>query len=376
MNIYDKLGLKRYINARATVTRFGGSIMPKEVLRAMNEAAGSYVEIKELHKKAGDYIAKITHNEAAYVSSGAAAGILLATAAAIAGDDMEKRSRLPFTDGMKNEIILSKAGDVEEYDFQIKMAGGRCVYYGDEESASAEELEAAITPNTVGIFVYYFEHRMGNQPDLETQISIAKKHGIYLFVDAAAQLPKRENLWRFTQAGADLVIFSGGKGLRGPQSSGLIVGRRELIDRIATIASPNGGIGRPLKVGKEEIIGLMTAIKLYMEHDEEAELNSYERQVRQVLEAFAGDESVIVSRSFPSEAGQPMPRARIKLLPGMFKTDVQGIAEQLRDCCDPGILVMWDKEAMELNPQTLLDGEMDIVIDKCKAILSMNRVQP
>jgi len=372
MNIYDTLGVKRYINASATLTRYGGSIMPDEVLRAMSDAAGSYVDILELHRKAGDYIAKLTHNEAAFVPNGAAAGIMLATAAAVAGDDMEKRARLPFSDGMKNEIVISEAGRVG-YDYAIKMAGGRYVTYGDVECATAEQLEAAITPRTAAVFVFYFEHRMGNQPDFETQLRIAKEHGVYLFVDAAAQLPRRENLWRFTRAGADLAIFSGGKGLRGPQSSGLMVGRRELIDRILTIASPNTGIGRPMKVGKEEIAGLMTAVRLYMEHDEEAELAGYERQVQQVIDAFAGDKSVEVRRSFPSEAGQPMPRARIKLLPGAFKTDAQGIAELLMGC-EPGVLVSGSRVALEINPQTLQDGEMDIVIEKCKEILSAQRV--
>jgi L-seryl-tRNA(Ser) seleniumtransferase len=346
--------------------------MPEEVLRAMSEAAGSYVDILELHKKAGDYIAKLTRNEAAFVPNGAATGIMLATAACVAGDDMEKRQKLPFSDGMKNEIILSQAGRVA-YDYAIKMGGGRYVPYGDENSGTIEQIEAAITPNTAAIFVFYFEHRMGNQPDLEAQIKIAKKHGIYLFVDAAAQLPRRENLWRFTQAGADLAIFSGGKGLRGPQASGLIVGRKDLMDRILTIASPNGGIGRPMKVGKEEIVGLMTAVKLYMEHDEEAELADYERQVKQVIEAFAGDGGVEVTRSFPSEAGQPMPRAQIKLSRDAFKIEAQKLAEQLRDG-EPGVLVSGHGDIMEINPQTLLDGEMGIVIDRLKQVLNANRV--
>jgi L-seryl-tRNA(Ser) seleniumtransferase len=220
--------------------------------------------------------------------------------------------------------------------------------------------------------MFYFEHRMDNQPSFEAQVRIAKKYGLYLFVDAAAQLPAREKLWRFTQDGADLAIFSGGKGLRGPQSSGLIVGKKKLIDRILTIASPNPGLGRPFKVGKEEIAGLMTAVRLFMEEDETAVIGGYERQVEYVIRAFAGFEGVEATRSFPSEAGQPMPRALIRLLPGAFKTDADGIGAQLK-LCSPAILVAAHEDSIFINPQTLLKGEIEIVADKIKETLAANR---
>ncbi len=371
MNVYERLGVKQYINASATLTMYGGSIMPKEVLEAMCEASQSYIDLIELHKKAGDAIAKLTHNEAAFVSNGAAAGIMLATAAAIAGDDREARAKLPSSDGMKNEIVLSQAGRVG-YDYAIKMAGGKYIPYGDERGGTAEQLEAAITEKTAAIFVFYFEHLMDNQPPFEMQVKIAKAHGIPLFVDAAAQLPRKENLWRYTQEGADLAIFSGGKGLRGPQSSGLIVGRKELIDKILTIASPNAGIGRPMKVGKEEIVGLMAAVKLYMEQDEAAVLAGYELAVQAVIDAFCDDDAVEAGRSFPSEAGQPMPRAQVKLLPGKFKADAGELITQLK-LCEPGVLVAGHGDVLLINPQTLLQGEIDIVIDKLKEVLSANR---
>ena len=380
MNIYDKLGVKQYINAAATLTMYGGSIMPDEVVAAMKEAAGSYVDIMELHKKAGDYIAKLTHNEAAFISNGAAAGIVLATAAAVAGDDPQRRGQLPESDG-KNEIVISRAGRIS-YDYAVKLGGGKYALYGDAEHATEEQLEAAITPRTAAIFMFYFEHRMDNQPSFEAQVRIAKKHGVYLFVDAAAQLPAKEKLWQFTRdGGADLAIFSGGKGLRGPQSSGLIVGKKEIVDRIATIASPNAGLGRPFKVGKEEIIGLMTAVRLYVEADEAAEIAKYERQVEYVIDAFSpGKESkcgndvndgVEVVRSYPSEAGQPMPRAEIKLLPGSFKASAADICEQLKNC-RPAVLVAVQGESLMINPQTLMDGEIEIVVEKIKETLKEN----
>lgn len=370
MNIYEKLGVKQYINAAATLTMYGGSIMPDEVIGAMNEAAGSYIDLLDFHRKAGDYIAKLTRNEAAFISNGAAAGIVLATAAAVAGDDKQKRDMLPLSEG-KNEIVLSQAGRVG-YDFAIRVGGGKHVTYGDDKHSTEAQLEAAITPNTAAIFMFYFEHRMDNQPSFEAQVRIAKKYGLYLFVDAAAQLPAKENLWRFTRDGADLVIFSGGKGLRGPQSSGLIVGKRALIDRILTIASPNPGLGRPFKVGKEEIAGLMTAVRLYMEEDETEAVDGYERQVEYVIGAFSDFEGVEVTRSYPSEAGQPMPRALIRMLPGAFKTDAGEIGEQLK-LCTPAILAAAHGDSIYINPQTLLKGEIEIVADKIKETLAANR---
>ena len=371
MNIYDKLGLKQYINALATVTIYGGSIMPDEVVEAMREASQSYVNILDLHKKAGDYIAKLTHNEAAFIPNGAASGMVLATAAAIAGDDPEARANLPDTEGLKNEIIILAANRVG-YDFAIKMAGGKFVTYGDETSGTTEQLEAAITDKTAAIFVFYFDHRMDSQPPLSVQAEIAKRHGIYLFVDAAAQIPRKENLWKFTQDGADLAIFSGGKGLCGPQSSGLIVGKRSLIDRILTIASPNPGLGRPFKVGKEEIISLMTAVRLYMEKDEIATVAGYERQVEYVIKSFAGFDGIEAARSFPSEAGQPMPRALVRLLPGVFKANAEEICEQLK-MCKPAILVAAKGDSIFINPQTLLKNEIEIVTGKLKEVLAANR---
>jgi L-seryl-tRNA(Ser) seleniumtransferase len=368
MNIYEKLGVRQYINASATLTAYGGSIMPAEVVAAMNEAAGSYVDLADLHKKADEYIAGITHNEAAFVSNGAAAGIVLATAAAVAGDDPDKRELLPLSAGT-NEIIISQAGRVR-YDYAIKVGGGKYAPYGDDERSTEAQLEAAITPNTAAIFMFYFEHRMGNQPSFEAQARIAKKYGVYLFVDAAAQLPAKENLWRFTRdGGADVAIFSGGKGLRGPQSSGLMVGKKALIDRIRTIASPNPGLGRPFKVGKEEIVGLMTAVRLYVEADEAAVIAGYERDVAYVVDEFAGFGGVEASRDFPSEAGQPMPRARVKLLPGAYKVGANEVAERLK-LCRPAVLVAATDDSLMINPQTLLPGEIEIVATKIKEVLA------
>ncbi|RPJ50338.1 MAG: aminotransferase class V-fold PLP-dependent enzyme [Chloroflexi bacterium] len=255
MDIYDELGVRKIINGYATLTMLGGSRIPPEVVEAMASAAQHFVDIDELQAKVGNKIAAWTKNEAAYISCGAAAGLVLSTAACITGLDPGKRARLPFFECMKNEVILHRCGRVG-YEFSIRQAGGRLVEIGGDEKASPAELEGAIGPQTAAIVVFYKNDQMQGQIALEQQIQIARRNHIPLIVDAAAQLPPVENLWKFTQMGADLVIFSGGKGLCGPQSSGLMVGRRDLIDACAFNACPRGFIGRPMKAGKEEIVGL------------------------------------------------------------------------------------------------------------------------
>jgi L-seryl-tRNA(Ser) seleniumtransferase len=334
----------------------------------MAAAAQHFVDIDELQEKAGQKIAAWTHNEAAYVSCGAAAGLVLSTAACITGLDSEKRARLPFTDGMRNEIIVHKRGRVG-YDFAIRQAGGRLVEIGTEDGATADDLEAAINERSAAIFVFYKNLMMDGLIPLEQQIEIAKRRGIPLVVDAAAQLPPVENLWRFTQMGADLALFSGGKGLCGPQSSGLIVGRKDLIQACAFNACPRPFIGRPMKTGKEEIVGLMAAVRWYLDLDHAALLQAYEDQVAWVAAAFAETPHVCARRSFPSEAGQPHPRAEI-----IFDEGALGMArdEVLRRLYqgEPAIFLSPAGESgVYINPQTLREGEERIIVARIKAIL-------
>ncbi len=197
MDIYDELGVTKVINGAATLTQFGGSLMPPEVLAAMAQAAQHFVDIDELQRKVGERIAAWTHNEAAYVSSGAAAGLALSTAACLAGLDPEKRSRLPYTDGMRNEVIVQKRG-VVGYAFAIRQAGGRLVEIGTEQGATDDEMEAAITDRTVAVFYFYNPARMpGDSVPPERGVEIAHSAGVPVIVDAAAQVPPVDSLWYY-----------------------------------------------------------------------------------------------------------------------------------------------------------------------------------
>jgi L-seryl-tRNA(Ser) seleniumtransferase len=343
--------------------------MPPEVLDAMTEAARHFVNLDELQDKAGRRIAEWTHNEAAYISCGAAAGLALSTAGCITGLDPEKRGRLPFTDGMKNEVIVHLCSG-EEYNFTIRQAGGKVVQIGTQEYATTADLEAAISRQTAAILVYYKETRMQGQLPFERQIEIAKRHGIPMIVDAAAQLPPVENLWRFTQMGADLVVFSGGKGLCGPQSSGLILGRRDLIEACAFNASPRTYIGRPMKVGKEEIAGLLAAVRRYLDLDHAQLIRTYEEQVSFILAAFAGEAHVRARRGFPSEAGQPMPRAELFLDELGLGISRDAILKQLYEGNPAVSMAPAGENGLYINPQTLQPGEEKIVVERIKEILN------
>jgi len=244
------------------------------------------------------------------------------------------------------------------------------VEIGDERGASAANLEAAITDKTAAIFVFYKNLLMEGQVPLEQQIAIAKRRRIPLIVDAAAQLPPVENLWNFTHLGADLVLFSGGKGLCGPQSSGLILGRADLIRACAFHACPRPFIGRPMKVGKEEIAGLLAAVRWYLDLDHAQLMQTYEDQVAWINSAFADIKGVSAHRSFPSEAGQPMPRAEL-----IFDEKHLGITrdELLRRLYlgNPAIhLAPSGAQGVFVNPQTLQPGEEKIIGDRILEIIN------
>ncbi|MCY3549030.1 MAG: aminotransferase class V-fold PLP-dependent enzyme [Candidatus Poribacteria bacterium] len=369
MNIYKRLGIRTVINGNATLTRLGGSIMPSEVVAAMVEASKHFVDIIELQKRVGEEIAALTHNEAAYVSCGAAAALTLSTAACITGLDPTKREKLPHLDAsMKSEVIVHRHGRVG-YDFAVRQVGVRFVEIGDENGTSSDELENAITEKTAAIFYFANPGREHLWVSYEDAIAIAERHGVPLIVDAAAQLPPPENLWRFTERGADLALFSGGKGLCGPQSSGLIVGKKPLIEAIAFNGPPHPFIGRGMKVGKEEMVGLFAAVKWYLNQDHEALQQSYEDQVTYYDEAFADIQGVTVHRSFPSEAGQPMPRTEIRFDAEQLGITRNEILQQLAEG-EPSIDIAGaGADGVLINGQTLLPGEIEIIAQRLKEIL-------
>jgi L-seryl-tRNA(Ser) seleniumtransferase len=313
MGVYDELGVRTVINASGTLTRLGGSRMAPEVLAAMAEAAASYVHIDELQAKAGTVIAEITGAESGYVTTGAAAALTLGVAACVAGLDVGKMDRLPDTTGMKNEVVVQR-GHRNAYDHAIRAAGVRFVEVGYLGYPGAGgtfgwQIDEAITERTAAVACPILD-TPGTLP-LPEVAEIAHAKGVPVIVDAAAELPPRANLRRFIAEGADLVAFSGGKAIGGPQASGILAGRADLIASVAlqhqdmdvraatwnkrdllaggTVRGvPHQGFGRSMKVGREEVIGLLTALRRFAAGSDEADARRWSELLTQV-QATAGE---------------------------------------------------------------------------------------
>lgn len=368
MSDYASLGIRRVINADATLTRLGGSLMPPVVLDAMRQAAGSFVDMYELQRAVGARLATLTRNDAAYVASGAAAAIVLATLAAMNQGELATIARaIEGGEAPRDEVIIQRAHRIP-YDPAIRLAGARIVDVGNRLQTFAWELEAAITPRTAMIFYAAGEHLTYGALPLTEVVAIAHAHDIPVVVDAAAQLPPTENLWRFTrELGADLAIFSGGKELRGPQSSGLMVGTQAMIDAIAVNGSPHQRLARPMKVGKEEMMGLLAAVEGYVQEDWQDRANRYEETVARWIVHLGSIPGITAERVFPNEAGQPTPRCRVKFGAETGMTGAEAV--RLLWEGDPRVAVARDgAAAISFTPELLGSGEEEILLERIIAL--------
>ncbi|HTO11687.1 MAG TPA: aminotransferase class V-fold PLP-dependent enzyme [Candidatus Binatia bacterium] len=285
--IYRRLGVQPIIHGSGTTTRYGGSRLRPEALEAMREASTTLVNLDELNEAAGAAIARMLGAEAAFVSAGASSGLILQAAACIAGTDPARITRLPDTRGMRNEIVIQRAHRFA-YDQAYRVAGGVLVEIGLARRTQPFELEDAITERTAAVahLVSPFTSPPGVLT-LEQVVAVAHKRSVPVIVDAASMLPPRENLTKFLRQGADLVSFSGGKGIRGPQSTGILAGRRDLIRAVALNASPNQALGRAAKTSKEEICGLVVALECFLAEDEKAEMKRYHDVCAAIAEGLA-----------------------------------------------------------------------------------------
>lgn len=364
---YEALGVRPVINAHATLTKLGGSLMSAEVLDAMNHAASCFIDLHDLQQKVGERIAKLTQNEAAYVSSGAAAGLFLATAACVAGNDPTNKEIFPCLEGFKNEVIVQKLHR-NNYDYAVRELGVDFIEIGSDEATSSTDLENALTDKTAAIFWFQGVMNSPSELPLKEVIAIANRSSVPVIVDAAAQLPPVSNLWTFTQMGAALAIFSGGKDLAGPQASGLVLGRKDLIDTIRIHGAPNHSVGRPMKVGKEEMLGLLAAVERYLNLDHEARGQLFEERVKFWNQGLACLEGVSATRDYPNEAGQPAPRTLISFSDKFSKDD---IIRQLWEG-EPCIAVARSEttNGILLNPMTLQGDEAEAVLKRLLEILA------
>ena len=314
MTIYREWGLEPIINVSGAVTRLGGAPMPKAVLHAFCAAAAESVPLDELQAAASRVIAEATGAEAGIVTSGAAAGLMIGAAAILAGYNLSRMEKLPHADDFPNEFIVARE-QRNGYDHAVRAAGVKFVEVGFHEivagagvrRAEAWEYEAAFGPKTAGVLYVYDVHA---RPPLADLVARAHARGLPLLIDAAGELPPRANLRTIVATGADLVAFSGGKAIRGPQSTGILCGRRDLIgaallqmldmddhlelwepptsliDKQKLAGIPRHGIGRALKISKEQIAALLTALKLFTSGAYDRELAEMSRMLQQIVNAL------------------------------------------------------------------------------------------
>lgn len=368
MSIYEDLGVRPVINASATLTRLGGSVMPQPVVAAMARAAESFIDLTELQARVGERIAALTNNEACYISSGAAGGITLSVAACMTSTDPAAIAQLPDTTGLKNEVIVHRTHR-NGYDHAARATGAKLVEIGLAHTTQEWELTAAIGPRTACVLYFAGAHFAGAALPLERVVALAHERGVPVIVDAAAQIPPISNLWHFTRdLGADIAIFSGGKGLRGPQSSGLILGSKAIIEGCRANGAPNHSIGRALKVGKEEMIGLLTTVVWSLDQEESYILAGYEATVQDWLTALGEIPGVTIKRGYPSEAGQPHSRAIVHVGPPCPRTRDEVIAALWDGTPRIAVAPVGD-DAIALNPQCLGPGEAEAVTAALRRLL-------
>jgi uncharacterized pyridoxal phosphate-dependent enzyme len=363
---FKELGVKPIINACGNYTRFTASLMPREVMQAMKYASTRYVRLNDLQNAVGARIAEITGAEAAMVSAGAASSIALGAAACIAGNNPDFIHRLPETSGMKAEVIIQKAHR-NSYDHAIRSSGGQLVIV-----ETAEQLEAAIGPNTAMMAFFNLLEPAG-QIKAPEFAAIAKRRGIPALVDAAADIPPVENLSRFTKLGFELVCISGGKAISGPQSAGMLLGRRDLIEAAKLNTSPySDSIHRGMKVNKEEILGMLVALEVYLKRDHEADSIEWERRVAVISEAVRGVPGITAETWIPPIASH-LPHVKIHWDQAVIPCTVEGAMSQLRDG-DPSIEAHPDsKDELILAVWTLKPGEEKVVANRLRAILKRAR---
>ena len=373
MGIYEELGVPPVINAMGTFTIYGGSKMSPQTLRDMQEAAASFVDIRHLQRRLSQAAAELTHNEAAYICGGASCGVYLSLLAAIAKKRGKKVRHLTREDFYRSEVILFRSHR-NPYDIVLDQLGVKLVelaYPNHSLKDPLGDILAAVTPDTAA--VYYLESGWvaPGAPALSDVIRAARTAEIPVVLDAAAMLPPVENLWAYTAAGVDLAVFSGGKDLRGPQSSGLIVGSLSLIGILLEEGFPTHGYGRMFKVGREEMVGLYSALKQFLAADHGARKREAEEQVALAQNMLGGHPLYDPLRSYPNEAGQPIPRVHVRLKGGAASSGQ--ILEFLAAGSPPVIAADSGPDGFYLNPMTLTMAEMELI---CRWLLDFTEIPP
>ncbi|MEE2659940.1 MAG: L-seryl-tRNA selenium transferase [Candidatus Latescibacterota bacterium] len=375
-DVYADLGVVPIINAAGSLTRMSGSVMHPEVAEAISAASREFVVMSELHESAGRRVAELVEIEAAHVCSCATAGIALMAAAVMAGTDGGKIRQLPNTGGMADRFVAFEAHR-NAFDQALRLAGGTFV----DVLANPRQMREALDRADVAAAFYTFSwFNTEDALSLPEVVKIAHGAGKPVLVDAAAEVPPVENLRRFVDEGADLVAYSGGKAMRGPQASGIVLGRTDLIAACAANDSPNMSVGRGMKAGKEEIVGAVKAVELYVQRDHDRDSALWEARVALMVERLSQISGVCSWRQLPFGLGQQIPHAAVSWDEEELCLSHEQAATQMLKRT-PRIAIQLIHEPvyefarksgreLRLHPHTLREGEERVVAEALADLLT------
>ena len=363
-NVYDELGVKTLINAAGTITTLGGSLMPPEVLGAWLAASKSFVDLLELQDRIGERIADLLNVEAAMVTTGAAGGIMVGTAAALTFRDHTLVDRLPLPADAGFEVIRQQSHRAG-YDKLVEVCGVKLV-----DVVTLDDLEHAISERTAMMFSYNFREEESNIKR-DQWVDVARRHGIPTLLDAAADTPPVDRLWQYARMGFDMVVFSGGKGLRGPQDAGLLLGRKDLIEAAKLCTAPRSTIGRGMKVSKEDMVAMWSAVKRFVELDPETEQRQWEHRIRVIAEAVK-DVPTVRARTIVPPVANHVPHLLLLWDEGQLPISPEKVRRQLATG-DPPIRTArvhgTGTEGLLISVFMLEPGEDQIVAGRLRAVL-------
>ena len=374
-DLYNQLGVKRVVNARGSSTIVGGSILTPKVLAAIDEANQQFVEMEELLEKSGEAAAELLDTDAAMITSGCFAALVLGAASIMTNKDPSKIARLPDTTGMRNEFLLQKKMRYH-YDRCISVAGGKLVEVGDVDGTTADELEAAIGPNTAAIFYFAKVEDDEGILTIPEVLDIAKRNNLPVLIDAAAEIYPLERMTGVAKSGADLVCFSA-KYFGSTHSSGILTGRKDLVEaaslnnfvayEAAGTESYGNAFGRGYKIDRQEIIATVVALREWMTMNHEDRFASQERRIQTIESSLKGLPNVTTEQIWEKQG--PWMRLRITVDESALGKTAESIQEELRRG-DPCIWVGVAQEPLTIAVHNLMEGEDQVVAERLREVLS------
>ncbi|GAB3265640.1 aminotransferase class V-fold PLP-dependent enzyme [Larkinella harenae] len=363
-NLVKELGIRTFINAAGTYTAMTGSLMQDEVMETIQAASKEFMMLDDVQTKVGEKIAGLVRAESAVVTAGCFSAMTLGLAGVLTGLDSKKAAQLPQLEanGMKSEVIIQKGHNVG-YSQALTNTGCKVVFV-----ETVEDVEKAINEKTAMMWFLHIQSDKGKIMHQEW-VNLAKKHTVPTMIDIAADVPPVENLWRFHEMGFDLVCVSGGKAMRGPQSAGILMGKKHLIDAARLSMPPRGStIGRGMKVNKEEILGMYVALEKFINQDQKKEWQMWEDRVARISDAVKKVNGV-QTETFRPELGNHTPTLRITWEPAKVNLTVKSLQESLRNG-NPSIEIVGEQNGISLTTWMLKPGEEKIVAKRLKEELS------